>query len=136
MWRFIFLVTVFLVCLPVAQAMPVEESPWQGFSVLEDNKEIAFILESSLEALEGRVEALFENGGLSQEKWEEFKQLHWEAEAFLHLFIMANLYYEEAPVETYGHLVEVFGRDMVYRMLFLDRFCIEIGIEVIPYESV
>ncbi len=119
----------------MAQVVSMENSFGQGFSPLESNKELAYQLESSLAAVEERVESIFEKGELPQEKWEQFKQLHWEAKSFLHLFIMANLYYEEAPVDHYGHLVELFARDMLQRMLVLDRFCIEIGVEAIPPET-
>lgn len=128
------LLTMLLVYLPMAHTISLMGSPGQGFNVLEANKEMAYQLECSLEAVEERVESAFEKGEISEEKWEQFKQLHWETKSFLHLFIMANLYYEEAPVKPYGKLVELFAVDLVRRVVLLDRFCIEIGIEAIPFE--
>ncbi|MBI5125635.1 MAG: hypothetical protein HZA70_05320, partial [Planctomycetes bacterium] len=128
MLRFILPIMMPLVYLLVTQVMLMTDSLGRGFNVLESNKEIAYQIECSLETVQERVGYVFEKGGLSQEKWKEFKQLHWEAESFHHLFVMANLFYEEAPVESYGRLVEVFARDMVQRLVLLDRFCMEIGI--------
>lgn len=136
MLRFILSIMMPLVCLLVTQVVLMTDSLGRGFNVLESNKEIAYQIECSLETIEARVGFVFEKGGLSQEKWKEFKQLHWEAESFHHLFVMANLFYEEAPVESYGRLVELFARDMVQRLVLLDRFCIEIGIEAIPSETI
>ncbi|HHT9132473.1 MAG TPA: hypothetical protein ACFYED_08290 [Candidatus Tripitaka californicus] len=136
MLRFILSIMMPLVCLLVTQVMLMTDSLGHGFNVLESNKEIAYQIECSLETVQERVGYVFEKGGLSQEKWKEFKQLHWEAESFHHLFVMANLFYEEAPVETYGRLVELFARDMVQRLVLLDRFCMEIGIEAIPFETI
>jgi hypothetical protein len=143
MWRFVIAMLLAYLLVPMAytagQGLALEppeiESP-EGFSVLESNKEVAYSLERSIEAVKERVEAKFKKGEISQENMEQFKQLHWEAKSFLHLYIMANLYYEEAPVDTYAHLVEVFARDMLNRVMILDRFCIEIGIEAIPSEEV
>ncbi|HHT9154335.1 MAG TPA: hypothetical protein ACFYD5_00825 [Candidatus Tripitaka sp. YC43] len=132
MLRFILSIMILL----VTQVMLMTDSLGHGFNVLESNKEIAYQIECSLETVQERVGYVFEKGGLSQEKWKEFKQLHWEAESLHHLFVMANLFYEEAPVESYGRLVEVFARDMVQRLVLLDRFCMEIGIEAIPSETI
>ncbi len=134
MLRHVLPVIMFVVCLLLGLTMPVAFE--QDFNVLESNKETAYEIECSLEAVEGRVESAFKKGEISQGQWEQFKQLHWEAKSFVHLYIMANLYYEEAPVEPYGSLVELFARDMLQRLLILDRFCIEIGIEAIPSEAV
>lgn len=136
MLRPILSIIMSLACLLVTQVMPMTDSLGHGFNVLESNKEIAYQIECSLETTKERVGLIFEKGGLSQEKWKEFKQLHWEAESFHHLFVMANLFYEEAPVEPYGRLVELFARDMMQRLVLLDRFCIEIGIEEIPSETI
>ncbi len=132
MLRFI----ISIMMLLVTQVMLTADSLGHGFDVLESNKEIAYQIECSLETVQERVGFVFEKGGLSQEKWKEFKQLHWEAESFHHLFVMANLFYEEAPVEPYGRLVELFARDMVQRLVLLDRFCLEMGIEAIPSETI
>ncbi len=128
MLRYLLLITLFLAFLPVAQG--------RDFNILEDNKDTAYIIECTLENLMERVESMHEKGEISLEDWDEFRYLHGETESFLHLYIMANLYYEEAPVEPYGRLVELFARDMIYRLVLLDNFCLEIGIEAIPEEMV
>lgn len=146
MFRCILLIIMLSVYLPVANVMLAEERAGQGLlpelflplaeSAVESNKEIAYQTELSLAAVEERVESAFEKGELAQEQWEQFKQLHWETKAFHHLFLMANLCYEEAPVDTYGHLVDIFARDMLQRLVLLDRFCIEMGVEVVPSEII
>lgn len=101
-------------------------------SPVEAAKEAALCTEDLLQTVNQQVEAAYRKGDIGEEQWQEYLSIHSTATGFVHLFIMAVLYYEDAPNDTQGQLVSWFARDVVRQILLIESFCSQNGIEFAP----
>ena len=100
---------------------------------IEVTKEAALYIEDFLEMVKGRVEDSFIRGDITKEQWEEYQFQHEDTMHFHHLLVMATLFYEEAADDTHGVLLATFARDLAERVLRIEWFCQNNGIEIVPY---
>lgn len=100
-------------------------------SGVEGAKQAAHDVEMYLDRVREAVEDAHIAGNISAEGWDEYQFLSEHANHHQHLFVMAILFYEEAPVEDpYGQLVTKASYEMVLRLMLVQRLLLREGIEI------